>query len=141
MFCCLSFSVVTPENQVCQHSHSITLPPPPGYLSSATADESGFGLPYCPWTLTISPGRQIRISIYKFSPTIMDNSLRRGACESYLSIKEDSRTSNITICRGDVRYREVFISQANTIQLHIPQAPTAAKVPRRFLIYYEGISY
>ncbi len=127
---------MTPEHQVCQHSHAVTLPAPPGYLSSVTADKSGFGLPYCPWTLTINHGKQIRISIYKFSPTVMENSLR--ACESYLSIREEARTSNITICRGDVRYREVYTSQSNAIQLHIPQELAAAKVPRRFLIYYEG---
>ena len=69
----------------------------------------------------------------------MDNSLRRGACEIYLYIREASHINNVTICRGDMRYKEVSVSQSNSIELHIPQAPAAAKVPRRFLIYYEGM--
>ncbi len=135
----ICFSVATKDNQLCQHSDPVSLPAPPGYLASTIADLSGFGLPDCPWTLTVNPGKKIHIHLYNFAPNIMDNSLRRGACEICLYIREASHVTNITVCQGNVRYKEVYISQSSTIELHIPQAPAAAKIPRRFLIYYQGI--
>ena len=125
------------HNQVCRQSKPVVLPPPPGYLSSSIADRSGFGLPNCPWSLTVEPGRRIRLSIFNFAPSKNMGS-RRATCEQYLSLLDQKRQTNITICRGDVRRKEVYVSEKNALQLHILPAPKAASEPRRFLVSYES---
>ena len=125
------------RNQVCRQSQPVVLPQPPGYLSSSIADRSGFGLPNCPWTLTVEPGRRIRLSIFNFASSKTMGS-RRATCEPYLSVLDQKRKTNITICRGDVRRKEVYVSQKNALQLHILPAPKDASEPRRFLVSYEG---
>ena len=136
--CFVLFTVVANHNQVCRQSQPVVLPPPPGYLSSSIADRSGFGLPNCPWSLTVEPGRRIRLSIYNFVSSVINVGTRRGTCEPYLSILDQKQHTNITICRGDVRRKEVYVSGKNILQLHIPPAPKAASEPRRFLVSYEG---
>ena len=135
----LSLPVATNKDQVCDKSRPVEIESSHGYLSSVVADETGFGMVDCPWQLRVSPGRSVKLTLINFAFSIPGPSgnAGRGMCETYMIVKENKRTKNITVCKGDNREQEIYVSESNSVQVHI-LAARGAQDTRKFVLKYEG---
>ena len=136
-----SLSVETNKDQVCDKFQPIEISSSLGYLASVVADDTGFGMVNCPWLIRVTAGRNIKLTLYNFAFTVpgLAGSAGRSICETYLTIKENHRTKNITVCKGDTREREVYISETNAVHVNmLPARGSGAEDSRKFIVRYEG---
>ena len=139
---CGPVSVATATKQVCGRSVPLELESQSGFISSAVADESGFGTIMCPWQLRADKGQHFRLSIFNFHHTVTATtaaiSQKGKFCEPYISVRDNKEVLNISACFGESREREVYVSDTNVIQIGIIPTRRQAQQPRRFLVKYEG---
>lgn len=107
-----------------------------GYISSTSMVTTQDNPSRCSWTIKVIPGQRINITLFDFSIALgrQDDS---GVCLVYAIIKELSDTSEITVCRGMQRQRNVYTSEGNTVEVQV-FVDAASAQEGRFLLKYEG---
>lgn len=88
----------------------------------------------CKWVITVSPGQQLNITLLDFS--VANKNDNSGICIVYAIIREPMNDAHINVCHGRQRIRNVYISQANEIEIQTFADPTAAG---NFLLRYEVV--
>ena len=143
----------------CNPVTSSRLPAPPsginlttgyGYISSAVAEERGFGSSPCPWSIRVHPHQRLNITLLDFSPQAMSSrgtfpGGRRGGstvgCRMPYALivdREASPIRNITICAGHDRETNVYLSYGSRVDIYLTLPRNPEKMAAQFLIRYEG---
>lgn len=61
-------TVVSGSSRVCHPQNPLVVnASSPGFLASVVTDETGLGTNSCPWTLRVSPGQKINLTLMDFS--------------------------------------------------------------------------
>lgn len=136
-------SVAVTESQVCGRSRPLQITGSHGFISSAIADETGFGTVMCPWLIMAQPGQQLQLTLYNFvPPTPPSKDANTGRfCDKYVAVKEDNDVRNISSCVGDARDKVIFTSDSNVVELGVLPARKNAPELRKFLVKYEGKAF
>jgi len=131
--------------------------PSAGYLSSFVALETGVGLQSCPWLVDVPPGRQVNVTVLRFSEQHWMGEGGAGGvtlgCEWTIVIREDNVTTHLPGCsgfagrgsavgEGDGRRRVFYTSRRRGTSLAIHLRPTAAStittLRSQLLLYFQG---
>ncbi len=107
-----------------------------GYISSLAMSGVRKESTQCSWVISATIGQRINITLLDFS-TPIGRRQDSGICLVYAIIKEHKDTSEITVCRGTQRLRNVYISEGNVVEIQVYTDPTIAR-EGVFLLKYQG---
>ncbi len=114
-----------------------------GVLASALSDNRGLGTGRCPWVLQAKRGQRLNITLIDFGLAKryhqQDAKISSLICQRYANIKEPQSRSS-TLCGGEQRMRNVYVSDGNTVEIEIIPAKNS-KSSAAFLLKYEGKDY
>jgi len=120
-----------------------------GYLSSFLAMETGVGLQSCPWLVDVPPGRQVNVTLLRFSEPWTGGRLTAG-CEWTIVVREGNVTTHLPACAGGSGgelardggrlQRILYTSHRRGTPLTVYLRPTATSVSLRsqLLIHFQG---
>lgn len=131
-------SVATAGDKPCQGFKSLVLTNQSGSIGNIVTEEKGHGSQYCPWVIKVDRGQRINITLYDFA-TLQFNQ-ESPICQVYATLKERTRTRDVTVCAGGDRIKHVMISDTNELEITIVTHSTQPTTPY-FLLQYEGRYY
>lgn len=121
----------------CRAPISLTLPS--SYIASSKTTQFGLGTSDCPWVITAKEGQQITVFLYTYGGRADEGPAESSAdvCYELGTVKEAGAAPTLlTSCSGK-RYREVYASAGNVVQIELLSADILKDlVP--FVIFYEG---
>ena len=133
-------TVIEGQLRECHESRQLTVTAPSGYISNTVGENKGFGF-RCPWIIKVHKAQKINISLlyfqYKF-PRIdqSEGEAQRGSfCRRLAIIRENGKQTSI--CGGNLRERNVYISEGNELQVEIVRGRSDEDLPS-FLLHYQG---
>ena len=118
-----------------------------GYIASFITHENAAGSHTCPWVIEVQPYQRINITLVDFSNRAIaglrnfDEGFRHSIrCDNeYAVIVDNAAGRNSTICGGRQRETSVYVSQSNTVEVHIGGSRNGrVPLPSYFLLRYEG---
>ena len=131
----------------CRMSKEITITDSHGFISSQSAYLEGLGTHRCPYVISAQPGQRINITLWDFgSPSSLEtvgdlNSVPRAPfCHKYAQITEATAISPGTVCSGNRRTKNVFLSETNRAEVRINtgNGNTEEENNAHFLLEYNG---
>ena len=131
------FAVVSAPGHSCPVGRAL-LTSQRGTIASVVSHETGHGTDTCPWVIRVLPGQRVNITLLDFSVTSGTAYGSAEFCKAYAIIRERSPAGNSqTLCGGSARYKDVFVSRGNQVEIRIIQSK---KRENRdfFLLKYEG---
>jgi len=120
-----------------------------GYMSSFLALETGVGLQSCPWLVDVPTGRQVNVTLIRFSEPWTGGGTTSG-CEWTIVVREGNVTTHLPGCAGGSgvelardggrRQRALYTSQHRGTPLTVYLRPTATSTTLRsqLLIHFQG---
>ena len=102
-----------------------------GYISNFVAKETGCGGPDCPFVIQAKPGQRLRLTSIE---TDLQGPANSRVCKVRATIREMDRSRSVTVCSGDKRIRDVYISRGNRVQIRLLQT----QFQSGFLLHYKG---
>jgi len=123
-----------------------------GYLSSFLALETGVGLQSCPWLVDVPPGRQVNVTLMRFSERWPGGGLTSG-CEWTVVVREGNVTTHLPGCAsgrggeltdgGDGRQRVVYTShrRGTPLSVYLRPTTTSSTLRSQLLLYFQGSLY
>ena len=140
-------SVMTCSKRQCQSSTYLKLTQPSGHLASLTTSELGCGSALCPWLIQVQPGQRINITVIDFSLAYRNSShnIRHRPdlsfplyCHEYAMIKETQVPRTTTICGGDVRHKQAYVSSSHRVEIRIVSRQSNRN-GEHFMLHYQGM--
>ena len=75
-----------------------------------------------------------------FSKTETGNGNPGRDCEIYAKINEEASGASVTICAGNIRYRHVYTTISNSVEIQIIKAGKSEDDSEYFAIAYQGMT-
>lgn len=120
---------------------------PSAYLASLVTEETGCGGVGNPWTIEVSRGQRLRVTLFDFNVArsrVMAQGIRGQRCPTYAVVQELLITGarKVSLCGGGVaRERQVYTSTTNRLEIGLmANDETVAMETPYFLLKYEGRS-
>ena len=146
VFLCV-LTVETGGNRRCSSSPQVNISGQMGFLASSVTAATGLGSTTCPWIITVDPGQRINVTLMDFSliqpfgPNDVfgreEATKNKAFCHKYAEIQERPKTRQTVVCGGEERYKKVYVSQTNRIEIGLLRYNTPKK-SAHFLLKYEG---
>lgn len=113
---------------------------PVGYISNVPSVEVPPEPTRCSWNVRAQRGQRINITLYDFSVAI-GRQTDNGVCLVYAIIREEETQTEVTICRGSQRVRNVFTSETPNMEILIITDASSnynTDSEGQFMLKYEG---
>ena len=96
---------------------------------------------FCFPLINFKLGQQINITVIDFgiwarqSDTDLDESMH---CDKYANLREHSTAQETSVCGGEQRIRNVYVSRTSTLDISMVPPTGSGSDKRHFLLKYEG---
>ncbi|ELU13375.1 hypothetical protein CAPTEDRAFT_208208 [Capitella teleta] len=131
--------VITPNRTYCYSRKTATLPSTGGWIAYRTTEETGCGSTETPWVIRTDPGQTLNFTLHDFAlkSAIYNDSARYLAaashCQVYAIFKEKLSKRSKTICGGDTRVSQAYVTSANEVEIRV----MVGTAQRYFALEYE----
>ena len=106
-----------------------------GVLPSILSRERPCGSDVMPWTVQVSPGQRINVTLLDFGPPFDKNS-QSTICYKYGHVREVETETTVDICAGAQRQTHIYTSLANKVRITMNNNLSRGR--ESFVLLYQG---
>ena len=110
---------------------------PVGYISNVPLVKAPLQPTRCPWVIRAQGGQRVNITLYDFS-TATGRQSDTGICLVYAIIREQQSQTEVTVCRGSQRVRNIYTSDTSSMEV-ILNTDGNNNPDGQFMLKFEGV--